>query len=70
MLPRPGRPLLAGQRHETYVVHARALPGAGEPNVVDMRAVLDIVVERGSLPSPPLPLERYADTTYVERARR
>jgi ABC-type nitrate/sulfonate/bicarbonate transport system substrate-binding protein len=60
---------LARQTYDVYL-RAEALPRAGELNLAGMRTVIDIMSEMGNLPRPAPPLERFADTGFLERARR
>jgi ABC-type nitrate/sulfonate/bicarbonate transport system substrate-binding protein len=61
---------IARKTYELYVEYAQGLPKAGELNLDGMRGLMDIMTEMGNLPRPTPPLEKYADPTYLERARR
>ncbi|MBX5491723.1 MAG: ABC transporter substrate-binding protein [Chloroflexi bacterium] len=61
---------LARKTYELYFEHADALPRNGELNLAGVRTVLDIMTEMGNLPSPTPPIDRYVDTSYLERAAR
>jgi ABC-type nitrate/sulfonate/bicarbonate transport system substrate-binding protein len=58
----------ARKTYETYMERSEALPRNGELNVAGMRTVMDVMAEIGNLPRPVPPLDRYADTSYLERA--
>jgi ABC-type nitrate/sulfonate/bicarbonate transport system substrate-binding protein len=61
---------LASKTYELYMVHAQALPKAGELNLDGVRNLMDIMADVGNLPRPVPPMERYVDMSYLERARR
>jgi ABC-type nitrate/sulfonate/bicarbonate transport system substrate-binding protein len=59
----------ARRTYELLIEKAEGLPRAGELNTAGVRTVLDIMAEMGNLPRPIPPVEKYVDTSYLERAR-
>lgn len=59
---------LSRKTYEMYFEHAQALPKNGELNLAGVRTVVNIMAEMGNLPNPAPPIERYVDTSYLERA--
>jgi ABC-type nitrate/sulfonate/bicarbonate transport system substrate-binding protein len=55
--------------YDLLLIHAQAIPKAGELNMAGVQKVLDIMVELDSVPKPAPPPSKYLDMSYLDRAR-